>query len=64
MTKAFGRLADRFVLAFVPKTTAGACPCNDCWYTHCPNTLCKRCCSNCNCTQTTCSLCSYPPTSC
>lgn len=63
MTKMLGSLADRLVTAFVPKTTAGACPCNDCYYTSCVSPGfggCRRCCTNCNCTSTTCSGCGYP----
>ena len=59
MIKALGALADRLVAAVVPKTTAGACVCNDCYYTPC-GSGCKRCCANCNCTVVTCGSCSYP----
>jgi hypothetical protein len=59
MIKALDAFADRLVAAVVPKTTAGACPCNDCYYTTCSGG-CKRCCSNCYCTSTSCSSCSYP----
>ncbi|EXG82799.1 hypothetical protein CryarDRAFT_4000 [Cryptosporangium arvum DSM 44712] len=64
MTRAFEKMADRFVSAFVPKTTAGACECNDCYYTGCTNGYCKRCCTNCHCTSTTCSSCTYRPEYC
>ena len=59
MTKVLGGLADRLVGAIVPKTTAGACPCNDCWNTpwNCGHGFCRRCCTNCNCTITTCEGC-------
>ncbi len=61
MRKTFDALADRLVAAIVPKTTAGACPCGDCYYTgyRCYNGLCRRCCANCYCTSTTCSSCVY-----
>lgn len=64
MSKMLTGFADRLVTAFVPKTTAGACPCNDCYYTRCSSGACKRCCANCNCTQTTCSSCQYPSSYC
>ena len=64
MANALGKLADRFVMAFVPSTTAGACPCNDCYYTGCSNGYCKRCCTNCNCTAQSCSSCTYNPSYC
>lgn len=59
-----GAVADRMVSAFVPKTTAGACPCNDVYYSKCSNGMCKRCRTNCNCTVTTCSSCTYASGNC
>ena len=64
MSKTLGMLADRLVGAIVPKTAAGACVCNDCYYTQCYNTGCRRCCTNCNCTQETCGSCVYPKSYC
>ena len=64
MSKTLGMLADRLVGAIVPKTAAGACVCNDCYYTQCYNPGCRRCCTNCNCTQETCGSCVYPKSYC
>jgi hypothetical protein len=63
MSKLIGNLADRLVTAFVPKTTAGACPCNDSYFTSCGSS-CKLCWANCNCTKVTCSACEYPRSYC
>jgi hypothetical protein len=63
MSRTLGILADRLVGAIVPKTNAGACVCNDCYYTPCSaggGNGCKRCCTNCNCTSTSCGACAYP----
>ncbi len=61
MRKTFDALADRLVGAIVPKTTAGACPCGDCYYTcYGCGTNSRRCCTNCYCTSKTCSACVYP----
>ena len=63
MGRFLSAFADRMVTAVVPKTTAGACPCNDCYWTPC-GSLCMRCCTNCNCTSTTCGPCNGNPANC
>ena len=50
MTRKLSRLADRLVAAVVPKTSAGACACNDCWCA----TGGRWCCANCDCSKVTC----------
>jgi len=62
--KMLGALADRLVGSIVPKTTAGACACNDSFYSPCGTNKCKLCRSNCNCTVTTCSACIYSGANC
>jgi hypothetical protein len=65
MSRTLGMLADRLVAAIVPKSSAGACVCNDCYYTPCYNVGCRRCCTNCNCTAPpTCGSCVYPKSYC
>jgi hypothetical protein len=53
MRNALGALADRIVSAVVPKTTAGACPCNGCEPEFVPTSQCTsgcaRVCRGCNC---------------
>lgn len=56
MLKAIGVMGDRLVSLVVPKTTAGACPCNDCFWSYC-GVLCPRgfrpyVCRSCNCSLT------------
>jgi hypothetical protein len=59
MGKVLGALADRLVALVVPKTTAGACPCFDCYYVPCPGG-CMYCCERCDC-QLLCGPCNNPP---
>lgn len=57
--RALGGMADRLLGHVVPRTSAGACACGDCYYTP-YGSGCKRCCANCTCTKTTCGSTIYP----
>ncbi|MDX6258489.1 MAG: hypothetical protein QOH84_177 [Kribbellaceae bacterium] len=50
------RLADRLVSSVLPKTTAGACPCNDTYTGYCGGCGTRKAVlyrDNCDCTKTT-----------
>jgi hypothetical protein len=63
MTMTIGRLADRLLGAIVPKTSAGACACNDYWCTDYYGRGCppgkrnRRCHASCDCSKVTCAPC-------
>lgn len=60
MTETLGRMTDRLLSVFVPKTTAGACACNDyvCTNYYCADKTKKQLCHwNCDCSKRTCSPC-------
>lgn len=59
MTKTLGRMTDRLLAVLVPKTTAGACACNDSWCTgyYCPRGKVATCRANCDCSKVTCGTC-------
>lgn len=66
MRTAVAGLADRLVTLVVPKTTAGACPCNDVSYRYCwcnwftLRKMYQRCNLGCHCNVLNCSGCEYP----
>ena len=61
MAKFLGAFADRMVAFVVPKTTAGACPCFDCYFVPCAGG-CMHCCDRCFCQQPAlCGPCNNPP---
>jgi hypothetical protein len=68
--RAIGALADRMLTAVVPKTTAGACPCNDSYQAFCfclkayHKAFYKTCHTNCDCSRTTCGDCFITNTYC
>lgn len=63
MVALVGSLADRTLALFVPKTTAGACACNDTYRQKCfclvayHKTFWRTCRTNCDCSETTCGDC-------
>jgi hypothetical protein len=59
MTKTLGLAADRLLDLLVPKTTAGACPCNDSYCTpyQCAPGKVRTARTNCDCSKTTYSAC-------
>jgi hypothetical protein len=59
MTETLGRMTDRLLSVFVPKTTAGACACNDYFCTSwgCAAGYVHRCHDSCDCTKRVCGTC-------
>lgn len=56
MRSVIENVADRLVSLVVPKATAGACPCGDCWDGFCggggcPTGFYQRFCSSCDCSR-------------
>lgn len=52
-----GSVADRLMSLVVPRTTAGACPCGDCYQGYCGGGGCPRgfyqiFCTSCDCSRT------------